>query len=291
MIEALEADGPFPEHAERLMLFGRLVGSWDIEGRYFDEDGQIIRENTGEWHFGWILEGRVIQDVIISPSRDGREPGEPSKAYDTAIRAYDPGTDFWRVTVIAPIYGATVNLIAREHGDEIWLEGPGPDGRSVRWIFSEFTDERVRWQGFVSKDEGRTWVRDEEIVLHRRRYVRSRETRLKQTPVTSTKPVARTNDEVRAMLWRWVGRGSPSWPRSWSREPARTCLPRCGLLPGRAFGLRELVPRQGRHAGGIVSLGAIGLIPMLLAGCECELVRRIQSSIQVGSLHLPRPET
>jgi hypothetical protein len=169
MIEALQADGPNPEHADKLMLFGRLVGSWDIEGRVFDEDGNVTRETMGEWHFGWVLEGRVIQDVLIAPLREGREPGQQSKAYDTAIRAYDPTIDAWRVTAVFPIYGATVNLIAREHGDEIWLEGWSPDDNPIRWTFSEFSDDRVRWQGYVSKDEGVTWIRDEEIVLHRRR--------------------------------------------------------------------------------------------------------------------------
>jgi hypothetical protein len=169
MIDQLQADGPYQEFADKLMLFGRLIGSWDIVGRFLDEDGNVIRESTGEWHFGWVLEGRVIQDVIISPPREGRLPGEQSKSYDTAIRAYDPKIDAWRVTIVAPIYGATVNLIAQEHGDEIWLEGPGPANDPVRWTFSEFSDERVRWQGFVSKDEGLTWVRDEEIILTRRR--------------------------------------------------------------------------------------------------------------------------
>src|ERR1044071_9386005 len=151
MIEALQADGPFPEYADKLMLFGRLVGSWDIEGRYFDEEGNVIRETTGEWHFGWVLEGRVIQDVIISPPRAGREPGQQSRSYDTAIRVYDPDSDTWRVMVVAPVYGVTVNLIAREHEGEIWLEGIGPEHKPVRWTFSEFSDDRVRWQGFVSK--------------------------------------------------------------------------------------------------------------------------------------------
>src|ERR671932_1975575 len=96
MIEALQADGPFSEYADKLMLFGRLVGSWDIEGKFFDADGNVTREQTGEWHFGWVLEGRVIQDVIIAPPRDGREPGQQSKAYDAAIRAYDPSIDGWR---------------------------------------------------------------------------------------------------------------------------------------------------------------------------------------------------
>jgi hypothetical protein len=168
MIEALQADGPHPEHADKLMLFGRLVGSWDTVGRFLDAEGNVIRESTGEWHFGWVLEGRVIQDVLISPPREGREPTEQSKAYDAAVRAYDPKIDAWRVTVVAPVYGATVNLVAREHDNEIWLEGRGPDDALLRWTFSEFSDERVRWQGFVSRDEGVTWVRDEEIILHRR---------------------------------------------------------------------------------------------------------------------------
>ena len=108
----------------------------------------------GEWHFGWVLEGRVIQDVLITPSRDAREPGQPSKEYGMTIRAYDPKIDGWRVTFVAPISGATVNLIAREHDDEIWLEGRGPDNSLCRWTFSEMTDRRVRWQGFASADEG-----------------------------------------------------------------------------------------------------------------------------------------
>ena len=70
------------------------------------------------------------------------------------IRAYDPKIDGWRVTFVAPISGATVNLIAREHDDEIWLEGRGPDNSLCRWTFSEMTDRRVRWQGFASADEG-----------------------------------------------------------------------------------------------------------------------------------------
>ena len=168
MIEALRAEGPHPDHADKLMLFGRLVGSWDIEGRFFDDEGNITREGSGEWHFGWVLEGRVIQDVLITPPREGREAGVQSRSYDTAIRAYDPKIDGWRVTAIFSVYGATVNLIAREHGDEIWLEGRSPEDNLIRWTFSEFSDERVLWRGYVSKDEGLTWVRDEEIILHRR---------------------------------------------------------------------------------------------------------------------------
>lgn len=168
MINALQADGAYPEHSDKLTLFGRLVGSWDIVARFFDEQGNVTRESVGEWHFGWVLEGRAIQDVIITPPREGREPGQQSGEYGTTIRAYDPRIDAWRVTFVAPVYGATVNLIAREHGEEIWLEGRSPENDLFRWTFSEFRDETVRWQGFVSKDEGLTWTRGEEMILTRR---------------------------------------------------------------------------------------------------------------------------
>src|SRR5919198_6018065 len=150
MIERLQADGPDPEHADKLMLFGRFVGSWDITGRFLDHDGNVIKETTGEWHFGWVLEGRAIQDVLITPPRAGREPGHQSYECGTTIRAYDPRIDGWRVTYVAPVYGGTVNLIARAHGDEIWLEGRAPNNDLYRWTFSEITEEYFRWQGFDS---------------------------------------------------------------------------------------------------------------------------------------------
>jgi hypothetical protein len=168
MLDALEAPGPHPDQAEKLMVFGRLVGSWEIVARFFDEDGNVIKESPGEWHFGWVLEGRVIQDVLISPPRDARKPGQQSAEYGTTIRAYDPRIDGWRVTFVAPVYGATVNLIARAHDDEIWLEGRGQDNTLLRWTFSEFGEESVHWRGYTSRDEGRTWIHDEEIILTRR---------------------------------------------------------------------------------------------------------------------------
>jgi hypothetical protein len=168
MFEALQAKGPYPEYADKLTLFGRLVGSWDIVCRFFDESGNVTKETVGEWHFDWVLEGRAIQDVFITPPRDGRAPGQRSGEYGTTICAYDPEIDGWWATCVAPVGGAIVNLIGREHGDEIWLEGRGPGNDLWRWTFSDFSDERVRWQGYVSKDEARSWSRGEEIILTRR---------------------------------------------------------------------------------------------------------------------------
>jgi hypothetical protein len=169
MIEALEAEGPFQEYADKLMLFGRLVGAWDIEGKHLNPDGKVTRKQRGEWHFGWVLEGRAIQDVILSPPREERRrTGAPADDYGMAIRFYDPRIDAWRVTALTPVFGVVVNLIARPVGDTIVQEGRAPDNKLYRWVFSDITDDTFRWSGYVSADEGRTWLNDEEIQGHRR---------------------------------------------------------------------------------------------------------------------------
>lgn len=169
MIETLTAAGPFPDYADKLMLFGRLVGGWDIEGRYFNSEGQVTQERQGEWHFGWVLEGRAIQDVILTPPREERrKTGAPAVDYGTAIRFYDSRIDAWRVTAITPVFGVIVNLIARPVGEEIVLEGRAPDNKLYRWIFSDITDHTFRWTGYESADEGRTWFMGEEIRARQR---------------------------------------------------------------------------------------------------------------------------
>ncbi len=67
-LDALGADGPSADRAGRMDLYGRFVGSWDLDVRQFSEDG-TERRRAGEWHFGWALEGRAIQDVWIVPPR------------------------------------------------------------------------------------------------------------------------------------------------------------------------------------------------------------------------------
>src|SRR5262245_39736718 len=74
MIDLLDAPGPDPALEEPLRLFGRFVGGWDIHWTGIAPDGSR-QTARGEVHFGWVLEGRAIQDVWIFPSRDLR--GDP----------------------------------------------------------------------------------------------------------------------------------------------------------------------------------------------------------------------
>jgi len=157
MIDALAASGPHPDHERELMLFGRFVGAWDMEGEQIAPDGGRT-EFRGEWHFGWVLDGRAIQDVLIS------DPIE----YGTTVRFYDPVTDAWEITWITPPGRAVRRLQARPDGDDIRLEGRDPAGHLLRWTFTEITADSFTWSGFRSDDEGATWRQDEEMRLTRR---------------------------------------------------------------------------------------------------------------------------
>jgi hypothetical protein len=55
-----------------------------------------------------------------------------------------------------------------EHGD-IVQEGARPDGRPIRWVFTELTADSFRWLGHISDDGGATWRLEQEMLARRRR--------------------------------------------------------------------------------------------------------------------------
>jgi hypothetical protein len=177
MIGALDAPGPWPEYANELMLFGQFVGAWDVDVTLFNLDGTVLEEGHAEWCFGWVLEGRAIQDVLIRPPRAERADlrrKDPNTGetefweYGTTLRVYDPSIDAWRVTWIAPVQGRRANLIARAAGDEIVLDSEERDELWVRWVFSEISPDSCRWRGSASDDGGQTWLVLQEMQLRRR---------------------------------------------------------------------------------------------------------------------------
>ena len=86
-LDALHAKGPAPDRAGKMDLYGRFVGSWDLDVTEYRDDG-TTRRRPGEWHFGWALEGRAIQDVWIVPPRTAIATVRPCAS---TIRASMPG--------------------------------------------------------------------------------------------------------------------------------------------------------------------------------------------------------
>ena len=165
-LDALGAGGPAADRAGKMDLYGRFVGSWDFDVTQLRDDGSKC-QRKGEWHFGWALEGRAVQDVWIVPARpDRRWPPCARNLYGTTLRVYDPAADAWNVTWINPPNGAFTRLVGRREGERIVQLGEDRDGRN-RWIFQAITPDSFHWTGEISTDGGRTWRLVAEFALRR----------------------------------------------------------------------------------------------------------------------------
>src|SRR5437870_9703927 len=163
-IKGLGADGPLPELKEKLMLFGQFVGDWEMEASYPQPDGTEIRAK-GEIHFGWILNGRGVQDVSMSrDQRTGR--AIPS---GTTVRYYDPKIDAWHSIWISPKQGIMQSFVAKKEGEEIVLRGETNEAYREHWIFSDIILISFHWRTAESHDKERTWTLTEEMHARRSR--------------------------------------------------------------------------------------------------------------------------
>lgn len=167
-VGALVSPGPAAELAAAAQDFDWLIGGWTAEVRDVDADGQV-REGSGEWWFAWVLEGRAIQDVWISPPRHERDkPRKPAAAndrYGSTIRYFDRDAGLWRITWINPVSGVENRLAGRRDGDRIVLEGED-DGHAIRWGFHEIKSTSFVWIGETRGADDR-WIRQAEFRLRR----------------------------------------------------------------------------------------------------------------------------
>lgn len=167
-LETLAAEGPSPDRAGNMDLYGWLIGSWELDVTGYP-DGATVRRRPGEWHFGWVLEGRAIQDVWIVPPR-GIRPGDAAaqvNSYGTTLRTYDPRIDAWQIQWTDPVTQTYFTMIGGRQGDDIVQLGQGPGGTLIRWSFSEIKPQSFHWRGEVSADDGATWRCNVEFLARR----------------------------------------------------------------------------------------------------------------------------
>src|ERR687887_2335072 len=122
MLQALQADGPHPDHAEELSLFGQFVGAWAVDNAYFDDEGE--ERYDAEWRFGWTLDGRAVQDVLFHPPvSKANGTRAHSEGIGTTVRMFEPATADWTVIFFSATRGNVVSLRGRPDGDDIDIVG------------------------------------------------------------------------------------------------------------------------------------------------------------------------
>jgi hypothetical protein len=169
-LTVLAAPGRSAEIPEAMDVYGWLVGSWDLDMVRYRGVDLASAGVTGEVHFGWVLEGRAIQDVWIMPRREdrtGREP-KPGNMYGTTLRLWDPAIQAWRITWKNPAVGHYEEQIGRRIGHEIVQVGARANGTATRWRFTEITPDSFRWLGDALDADGNTWTLEAEFRARRR---------------------------------------------------------------------------------------------------------------------------
>jgi hypothetical protein len=163
----LLADGPDPRYAKELQTFGRFVGSWDVELTEFGDGGKV-ETSAAEWHFGWALAGRAVQDVWVTPPiEEQRCSGVPPREWGTAVRYYDPDADCWRMTWAGPGKRRQILFIGHDDGERIVLEGK-ENGRRLNWIFSDIHEDRFLWEAYEDDLGNGAWLRVQQMKVRRR---------------------------------------------------------------------------------------------------------------------------
>jgi hypothetical protein len=167
---ALAAPGRSPEIPEAADAYGWLIGSWELDIVHYRIDVRA-RRIKGEVHFGWVLEGRAVQDVWIMPRRSDRteEVDRTMNMYGTTFRLWDPSIHAWRVTWTNPVTGSRDQLIGRWEGKDVVQVGAHADGTPIRWIFTEITPDSFHWIGEALQPDGKTWKLEGEFRARRMR--------------------------------------------------------------------------------------------------------------------------
>ncbi len=164
MIEALKATGPHASLGDQAKVFGRLIGTWDVEYTDFKKDGNTTHR-SGEFIVGWVMDGRAIQDFwIVYPSGARKE-----REVYTELRYYDPKSGAWPAIFIDPEHASVARFGGGAvGGDRIVLDTQDLDGMNLRWSFNDIRTDSLVYREEASSDGGKTWRLRSEYHMKRR---------------------------------------------------------------------------------------------------------------------------
>jgi hypothetical protein len=164
MVTALQAMGPHSSLGDQANVFGRFVGTWDVEYTDFSKDGSVTHR-SGEFIVGWVMDGRVIQDFwIVYPSGTRKD-----REVYTELRYYDPKSGTWPMTFIDPEHASVARFAGGAVGDDrIVLDTQDFNGEVTRWSFNNIRPESFDFRDEASGDGGKTWRLQSEYHMKRR---------------------------------------------------------------------------------------------------------------------------
>jgi hypothetical protein len=165
MVTALKAGSAHPSLGDHASVFERLVGTWDVEYTDFSKDGKVTHR-SGELRFGWVLDGRVMQDLwMVYPSA----PGKDREVY-TDLLYFDSKSGTWLTVFIDPQAASVATFTGGAGGDDrIVLESHDLVPQEIRrWSFNDIHPDSLVYRDEASSDGGKTWTLKSEYHMKRR---------------------------------------------------------------------------------------------------------------------------
>jgi len=196
MVAVLAAPGPHAALGDKARTWDRFVGTWDCDFGFYLDDG-TVRHSPGELEFGWVLDGRAIQDLWITYPRQG----EKERGIGTSIRFFDERSKSWRVVFVSPKHNAVLTVRGGAEGDRIVLRGTDDEGSALRWSFVDIQPASFTWRGEKSRDGGKTWRLEEEHHMRRRSTATAGNA---ATPVDPSK-AALAFERLTSLVGTWKG--------------------------------------------------------------------------------------
>jgi hypothetical protein len=159
LLAILSVSGRSPEIPEAADAYGWLIGSWELDVYHYKAVDVTAHRIKGEAHFGWVLEGRAVQDVWIMPQRSERtaDLDKTNNMYGTTLRVWDPSIQAWRITWINPVTGHREEQVGSWRDKDVVQLGSQSDGTQTRWMFTEITPDSFHWIGESLPPDGKTW--------------------------------------------------------------------------------------------------------------------------------------
>ena len=131
--------------------FAPLIGDWDFD--YYDGlENEEPRHVVGEWIFRKILEGSIVEDMFICPSRKERKihPQDDGE-YGVAIRKYNFEEHCYNMVYSTKDY--MIHVDWKKEGD--YLVGYVVEIPSNRFIFSDMDDNTFQWTNIEVLENGK----------------------------------------------------------------------------------------------------------------------------------------
>ncbi len=139
-------------------LLNQLMGTWTTKGiSRSATDGQWKKDTTiATWIWYKILQDKAIQDDWYANTTPDKL--DEAASMGTNIRIYNEKEKIWYMGWIDTFNYKLLSFTATETESTLTMVGNNAQGRPIRNVFSNVTENSFDWVQQWTFDEGKSWV-------------------------------------------------------------------------------------------------------------------------------------